>query len=152
MKLTSNYTKGWSTKDFLSDQMWVLRDKRFKDALNIFDLGHWKDDVAINWDGGRGVHCEAGLWEMIRGQSYALSRHLGQLSEPNKQRFQLLPLHSRVVGGTGNAIHKKIIWMIEGMRARRKAQSRMWGSGMLGLCWGISRKKSVSSRRNCSKS
>ena len=33
---------------FLSDQMWVLRDKRFKDALNIFDLGHWKDDVAIN--------------------------------------------------------------------------------------------------------
>ena len=37
----------WSTKDFLSDQMWVLIDKRFKDALNIFDLGHCKDDVAL---------------------------------------------------------------------------------------------------------
>ena len=37
---------------------------------------------------------------MIRSQSYVLSRHLGHLSEPNKQRFQLPPLHSQVVGGT----------------------------------------------------
>lgn len=79
--------------------MWVLRDKRFKDALNIFDLGHCKDDVALTEMEVEVFHCEAGLWQMIRSQSYALLRHLGHLSEPKKQRFQLPPLHSQVIGG-----------------------------------------------------
>lgn len=49
---------------------------------------------------GRGVSVgEAVLWEMIKSESYALGRHLGPLSEQNKQSFQHLPLHSSARGG-----------------------------------------------------
>lgn len=89
--------------------MWVVRDKRFKDALNIFDLGQCKDDVALTEMEVEVFHCEAGLWQMIRSQSYALSRHLGHLSEPKKAKIPAPAITFSGYWGYRNVIHKKII-------------------------------------------
>lgn len=43
---------------------------------------------------------EAVLWETIKSESCALGRHLGPLSEQNKQRLQHLPLQSSARWGT----------------------------------------------------
>lgn len=55
----------------------------------------------LSW--GRGVVVSVGeavLWETIKSESCALGRHLGPLSEQNKQRFQHLPLQSSARWGT----------------------------------------------------